>query len=155
MKKRKDSFLVVFNEWASIAALATMTVVVLGSVILRYFFSITIRWTDELTRFIFIFLVFLGIPIAFREHSHVIIEFFISPLPLGLRKWLDKSVNLAIAACVSVISISSITMILSPIGKTLSPGLKLPRGFIYAAAPIGFVLLLIEIMRGLIRRDKN
>ena len=155
MKNRKDGFLVACNKWTAIAALGTMTVVVLVSVVLRYCFSITIRWTDELTRFVFIYLVFLGIPLAFRKNAHVIIEFFISFLPFTVRKWLGKCVTLAIAVCVSVISISSITLILGKLGKTLSPGLKLPRAFIYAAAPIGFVLLLIEIIRRLIRRDND
>ena len=77
MQDKKSSVLIIANEWAAIIALAAMTIIVLMAVILRYFFGITIRWTGELTRYIFIYLVFLGVPIAFRKRSHVIIEYFI------------------------------------------------------------------------------
>ena len=153
-KKKKYGLLISANEWAAIAALGTMTAIVLGAVILRYFFSFTIRWTGELTRFVFIYLVFLGIPMAYREKSHVMIEFFVSFLPAGLRKWLAKGVELAVAACVAVVTVSGTMVICTRLGKTLTPGLKLPRGYVYAAVPIGFTLLLIEIVRRLIKGDK-
>lgn len=155
MKDNKYKFLVKCNEWAAITALGTMTLLVLVSVVLRYLFSITFRWSDELTRFIFIYLVFLAIPIAFRNKSHARIEFFVSFFPLGLQKWLDKIIDLAIAVCVIVISFSSVIIISGQLGRTPSPGLNLPRGYIYVIVPIGFALLLIEIFRRLIQRNKG
>jgi C4-dicarboxylate transporter DctQ subunit len=154
MKKGTHSYLVRANEWATIIALLTMTIVVLSAVILRYFFSITIRWTGELTRFVFIYLVFLGIPIAFREKAHVIVHFFVSFLPTGVQKWLERIIDILIGVCITVVAISTVKMMAGKLGATLSPGLKIPRGFVYAAVPIGIVLLLIEIVRRLIKEKQ-
>jgi TRAP-type C4-dicarboxylate transport system permease small subunit len=45
---------------AAMIGLVAMTVLVFGSVILRYCFNVSFRWSDELTRYIFIYIVFLG-----------------------------------------------------------------------------------------------
>jgi len=155
MENKKISVLISTNEWAAIVALAVMTVIVLMAVILRYFFGITIRWTGELTRYIFIYLVFLGIPIAFRKRSHVIIEYFISFLPSRIRRWLEIAIDISIAVFITAIAISTVKMISGKLGATLSPGLKLPKGYIYAAVPLGIVLLLIEIVLRLIKAKKQ
>jgi TRAP-type C4-dicarboxylate transport system permease small subunit len=154
MKNKKNSLLISANEWTAIVALVTMTVIVLMAVILRYFFGITIRWTGELTRYIFIYLVFLGIPIAFRQNCHVIIEYFVSFIPSRIRKWLETAIDIFIAVFISVIAISTIKMISGKLGSTLSPGLKIPKGYVYAAVPLGIVLLLIEIVQRLIRTKR-
>jgi C4-dicarboxylate transporter DctQ subunit len=155
MKKGAYQYLTSTNEWATVIALLAMTVVVLAAVILRYFFGITIRWTGELTRFVFIYLVFLGIPLAFREKTHVMVQFFVSFLPPGVQKWLQRTIDILIGVCITVIAISTVQMMGGKLGATLSPGLKIPRGFVYAAVPIGIVLLLIEIVRRLIKEKQR
>jgi len=151
MKKETYRYLLSANEWATVMALLAMTVVVLGAVILRYLFAMTFRWTDELTRFLFVFLVFLGIPIAFREKAHVVLEFFVSLLPTGIRRWLERIIDILIGVCIIVIAISTVQMMAGKLGATLAPGLQIPRGYVYAAVPLGIVLLLVEIVRRLIK----
>ena len=154
MQNNKSGLLISVNQWATIAALAAMTVVVLMAVILRYFFGITIRWTGELTRYVFIYLVFLGVPIAFRKRSHVIIEYFVSFLPPRVRRWLEMAIDISIAVCITAIAISTVKMISGKLGATLSPGLKIPKGYVYAAVPLGILLLLIEILKRLIKANR-
>lgn len=137
------------------STLAGMTVLVFTAVILRYVFSITIRWSGELTRFMFIYLVFLGIPIALRKETHVAIRFFTSFLPSRTRRWLGVPINVIIAVLMTIIAISSLPIIFGQIGRTLAPGLKCPRCYVYAAVPIGIVFLLVEIIRKLIKRTKQ
>jgi TRAP-type C4-dicarboxylate transport system permease small subunit len=154
MQDKKNNRLISVNEWAAIIALVAMTVIVLMAVILRYFFGITIRWTGELTRYIFIYLVFLGVPIAFRKESHVIIEYFISFLPSRMRRWLEMAIDISIAVVITAIAISTVKMISGKLGATLSPGLKIPKGYVYAAVPLGIFLLLIEIFQRLIKAKR-
>ena len=151
MKKETYRGLIRTNEWATIILLAAMTVVVLGAVTLRYLFAITFRWTDELTRFLFVYLVFLGIPIAFRDKAHVVIEFLVSLLPAGMRRWLERVIDILIGVCIIVIAISTIEIMFGKLGVTLAPGLQMPRGYVYAVVPLGIVLLLVEIVRRLIK----
>jgi TRAP-type C4-dicarboxylate transport system permease small subunit len=154
MKKGTYRYLVRANEYAAIIALLTMSIVVLMEVILRYFFSITFQWSGELTIFLFIYLVFLGVPIAFREKAHVLIQFFVSFLPARVQKWLQRILDILIGVCITVVAISTVKMMTGLLGATIAPGLKIPYGFVYAAAPIGIALLLIEIVRRLVKEKQ-
>jgi len=78
MKNKFDYWLNNLNDLFAISSFFAMCIIVIMSVLLRYFFSFSFRWVDELTRYLFIYMVFLGIPIAFREKAHVKIEYFAS-----------------------------------------------------------------------------
>lgn len=148
-----------FNYWVSnlnnlFASLIflVMCIVIIISVLLRYFFSFSFRWVDELIRFLFIYMVFLGIPIAFRKKTHVNIQFFALFFTKKIKYLVSIFIDLAILVTILYIGNSTIQMISTRIGKTPSPGLKLPMRYIYFPVIICFVLLFIEIIRRFITK---
>ncbi|PID60904.1 hypothetical protein CSB45_00080 [candidate division KSB3 bacterium] len=145
--------LVFLNKFIAGLLFVTMCVVVISAVTLRYFFGITPRWTGELTQILFIHMVFLGIPIAFRKRMHVMIEFFVGLLPAKVKSGLDRFIDLAIIGFLTAVTISTIHMMSGRLGQTLTPGLKLPRMAIYIAVPICTVLLAIEVIRRFLDKD--
>ena len=58
-----------------------MVVLVFGNVVLRYAFNMGITMSEELSRFLFVWLTFLGAIIAFREHGHLGVDMVVSRLP--------------------------------------------------------------------------
>jgi TRAP-type C4-dicarboxylate transport system permease small subunit len=60
--------------------LALMVVLVFGNVILRYGFNSGITVSEELSRWFFVWLTFLGGIIALHEHAHLGTDFFVSRL---------------------------------------------------------------------------
>ena len=66
---------------AIVACLALMVVLVFGNVVLRYAFNLGITVSEELSRFLFVWLTFLGAIIAFREHGHLGVDMVVSRLP--------------------------------------------------------------------------
>jgi TRAP-type C4-dicarboxylate transport system permease small subunit len=145
--------LVFLNKFIAGSLFVVMCVVVISAVILRYFFGITPRWTGELTQILFIHMVFLGIPMAFRKRMHVTIEFFVSLLPATFKSWLDRFIDLVIIGFLTAVTVSTVHMMSGRLGQTLTPGLKLPRLMIYVAVPICTVLLGIEIVRRFFDKD--
>jgi TRAP-type transport system small permease protein len=61
--------------------LALMVVLVFGNVVLRYAFNMGITVSEELSRFLFVWMTFLGAIIAFREHGHLGVDMVVSRLP--------------------------------------------------------------------------
>lgn len=149
MNKKFNQLLRMVNDLAAGLSFIVMFLVVFGAVILRYLFAFSFRWTEELSRYLFIYMVFLGIPIAFRERIHVTIDFFVSRLSRKTRHWLDIFYDILIGITVTYISYHTIIMIMGPLGKTLSPGLKIPMAYVYASIIVCNVLLLIEIIHRL------
>jgi len=61
--------------------LAVMVVLVFGNVFLRYAFNSGITVSEELSRWLFVWLTFLGAIVALREHGHLGLDTLVRALP--------------------------------------------------------------------------
>jgi TRAP-type C4-dicarboxylate transport system permease small subunit len=61
--------------------LAVMVVLVFGNVVLRYVFNSGIATSEELSRWLLVWLTFLGAIVALREHAHLGVDTLIRALP--------------------------------------------------------------------------
>ena len=68
------------------ASLAVMVVLVFGNVIMRYGFNSGITVSEELSRWLFVWLTFLGAIVALREGAHLGSDSLISRMPLAVKK---------------------------------------------------------------------
>jgi TRAP-type transport system small permease protein len=73
-------------EWAIALALAVMVVLVFGNVVLRYGFNSGITVSEEVSRWLFVWLTFLGAIVALKEHSHLGSDMLVSRLPVAGKK---------------------------------------------------------------------
>ena len=79
--------------------LTCMVVLVLSNVILRYAFNSGITLSEEVSRWLFVYLVFLGAIVALRERGHLGMDSLVSRLsPLGKRVCLIISLLLMLWA---------------------------------------------------------
>ncbi len=63
------------------ACLAVMVVLVFGNVVLRYGFNSGITISEELSRWLLVWLTFLGAIVALREHAHLGVDSLVRMLP--------------------------------------------------------------------------
>jgi TRAP-type transport system small permease protein len=61
--------------------LAAMVVLVFGNVVLRYIFNSGIAVSEELSRWLFVWMVFLGAIVGLREHAHLGVDSLVKMLP--------------------------------------------------------------------------
>lgn len=61
--------------------LAVMVVLVFGNVVLRYAFNSGITVSEELSRWLFVWMTFLGAIVALKEHGHLGTDMLVSRLP--------------------------------------------------------------------------
>lgn len=66
--------------------LAIMVVLVFGNVVLRYAFNSGIAVSDEVSRWLFVWMTFLGAIVALREHGHLGTDLLVSRLPVAGKK---------------------------------------------------------------------
>lgn len=78
-------------------ALAVMVAMVFGNVVLRYAFNSGIAISEEVSRWLFVWITFLGAIVAVRERGHLGTDFLLARLPpLGQRICLALSYALMI-----------------------------------------------------------
>lgn len=85
MKKLLDSYCRFLSLVIS-ASLAIMVILVFGNVIMRYGFNSGITVSEELSRWLFVWLTFLGAVVAMKEGAHLGSDALISRLPLPVKK---------------------------------------------------------------------
>jgi TRAP-type C4-dicarboxylate transport system permease small subunit len=73
-------------EVVIVACLALMAVMVFGNVVLRYVFDSGIAVSEELSRLLFVWLIFLGAILASVQRAHIGFDALVERLPLAGRK---------------------------------------------------------------------
>jgi len=63
-------------------ALAIMVVLVFGNVVLRYAFNSGITVSEEVSRWLFVWVTFLGAAVAVKERGHLGTDFLVARLPV-------------------------------------------------------------------------
>lgn len=69
-----------------VVSLGLMVVMVFGNVVLRYGFNSGITASEELSRWLFVWMTFLGAVVALRSHAHLGTDSLVSRLPIVGKK---------------------------------------------------------------------
>ena len=128
-----------------VAALAVMVVLVFTNVVLRYAFSSGITMSEELSRWLFVWLTFLGAVVAMREGTHLGTDTLISRLSVRGQKICFVIANLLMLFCCALLA-KGAWQIVGMNMATKSPVMELSEGLFYgcgifAAVTGGAVLI--------------
>jgi TRAP-type C4-dicarboxylate transport system permease small subunit len=142
-------------DWLIALALAVMVVMVFGNVVLRYAFNSGIAVSEELSRWLFVWMTFVGAVVALKEHGHLGTDMLVARLsPLGKRICLAAS-QLLMLGVTAMIFTGSLAQ--SRINWDVeAPVTGAPMAVVYAAGLVFAVpaalLLLRELWRTLTNR---
>lgn len=118
-----------------------------GGVISRYVFNAPLLWSDELARFLFIWLSMLGAVVALRRGEHMRLSVLVNRAPPGVRRWAETTASLVVIAFLLVILLPSWTLIQLQYVVTI-PSLQISDSYRVAAIGVGAVLMaLVAIAR--------
>lgn len=129
------------------------------NIILRFFFSAGISWSEEFIRYAIIYITFIGGAICFRRGVHVGIDVFMEYLSKRGQKVLQIILNvLAIIFMVLLIKYGTDLVLFSKGTGQLAPALQIKMYWAYLAIPIGSLLSLIHLMiqtYGMVKKFSN
>lgn len=121
-----------------------------AEVIMRYLFKKPIAWADEMSRYLFVYLSYLGTVLAAtKKNGHVNVDAIINLLPKKLKKpitILGQIVSLVIVAVITYYCLVGIR----PLSRQLSAGMQIPMMIPYAAIPICFICYFIILVRDIL-----
>lgn len=114
-------------------------------VIFRYCLHKPIYWSEEVPRFMLIWLTFLGAGIAMRKQGHLSITILTNRLKDKTRLKVQLvalilSIVFLIVLAIGGINITLLTM------PNRSAALGLPTGLVYLAVPVGAVLMVLHLL---------
>lgn len=125
-----------------------MMVVIFSQVVARYVFHHSLTWSEEVGRYIFVWISFLGLAAAFKAGAHVSLDLLVRYLKGVSRKSLELVNGALIVVLSSAILISGIKLFFLGM-RQKSPALKLPMHWVYIVVPVSGLILLYFALRAL------
>jgi TRAP-type C4-dicarboxylate transport system permease small subunit len=152
----KDSFLRLerwtsgFAMFAACAMLALAAGLGVFQIITRFILETPAEWTEVLIRFSLIWMVFMGIPMAFRQGAMVSVDVLYRWSPPRIRRVLDGVVCVAALSLITVIVWWGWDYANRGKVQTMSGLESLSMFWAYLAMPVGGVLSMIGIVANLL-----
>lgn len=143
MKRLEDIF-ILLNAWALILMLAAMTLIVGSNIALRYVTAHSLPWADEAARYLMIWMTFSGAGLALRYGGHVAITNLQDALPAR-----GQTIMRAVLALGLLIFFGFMVLVGIQYAQRMqyqvTPALRIPFLYVYAAMPVGFTLLIAHL----------
>ncbi len=132
------------------AAISLMTIFVFGNVVLRYVFNSGITWSEELSRFLFIWMIFLGSILGLKDNEHLGVDMLVKKLSAKGRKLLYVISNLLIMVTLVLLFDGSWKLTMINLDQT-APATGMPYFFIYGIGLVTSVGMMIIVLANLYR----
>jgi len=144
---RKSAFAHLYDGLGHLGGLilAVMTAAVFLQVVLRYAGSAGFDGLEEVPRFLFIWLVMIGSASAMQRSQHTVLDYFVNHLSPRGRALVLIIVNAASVALFAYLIKLSLVLVPNAQLQT-SAGLGLPLGWVFAAIPVGSVLIILPMV---------
>lgn len=134
-----------FEEVILMILLIVITGIMGLQVIFRYLFNQSLSWSEELTRYVFIYMCFISISYCTKKWISIKIDQIISLFSDKAYTFLQLILNCILFVLFVYLSIHAYIFLMQGIAtKQLSPALQIPMWWIQAAPLIGFVLASIR-----------
>lgn len=132
--------------WGACAMLSAAAIIGLYQILSRFIFQEPAEWSEVSIRFTLIWMVFLGIPLAFREGAMVSVDVLYRWSPRHVRRVLDSVIALAGLVLLAVILWYGTDYAWRGRFQTI-PGIEsFTMSWAYAAMPIGAAFSVLAVL---------
>ncbi|MHB1007291.1 MAG: TRAP transporter large permease [Chloroflexota bacterium] len=125
--------------------LVGMTFVVLLGVFYRYALNDPIYWIEELSRYIFAYIVYLGAALATHRRGHMAVDVVVKKIPARLRDGWHIAID-AIVATVLLFALVSGWQFTVASEILISTAMKIPTSYFFFCVPLGAGLMLLFLV---------
>ena len=132
------------NRWVVIALMATMAVLVFANVVSRYLLNTSIIWVEEITRYMMVWVGFLGSGLVLRLGAHIGVDALQDALPARAARVLRAAIAALLAATFAAMTWHGVRYVAFAWDQE-TPVLNWSTGAIYLAIPIGSALMLVHL----------
>ena len=126
-----------------------MTIIIFFQIIFRYALKESLSWSEELARYIFIWVTFLGASVAFFEKTHINVDLFVNYIKNAkVRSILFLlgdvlSLSFLLMLVIKGVSVAARVFRLEQVSASMD---FLPIGLVYIAVPLGCLFMSLNII---------
>lgn len=135
-------------------AMAAIVLVTLAAVWWRYVLNSPISWIEQVSNMLFIWMVFVGAAILYRQKLHIAVDFALAWVPDRLKEaanWAIEGMNLAF---ILVLFWSSLTLAIDVLPNTTG-ALDITPAWYYFSAPVACAMMVLYFVEKILDPTKR
>ena len=133
-----------FEEIVAGVFMVLMSLTTFANVIARYFFNSPIQWAEELARYSFIWVVFMGAVVCTKRKRHIAIDILLHTLPARSTAWVRLLVDCCTLSIALVIAYYGWK--LTSAATQITATLQVPHYVIYVVVPVSAALIILHTL---------
>jgi len=137
-----------------VVILTSMVGLVFGNVVARYVFNSAITWAEEVARFLFVWLTFVGASFGLFKGLHLGMDILVVRLKSRSRGVVDLVNELITLAFLGVWAVGGVHLIRANLDY-MSPATGFSMGLVYLIGPLAALLMGIETVSRLVATIKT
>ncbi len=124
--------------------MAGMVLLVFANVVARYVLSAAIGWSEEVSRFMFIWVALLGAVLAFVRHEHLGLDVLVNALPPRAGRAVALAADALVVVALGYVTVGGIQMTADSLESGwVSSAVPIPYGYVYLVVPVSAGLMLL------------
>jgi TRAP-type C4-dicarboxylate transport system permease small subunit len=130
-----------------VCLLGAMCVLIFLQILFRYLLNMPLAWTEEISRYCYVWLIYLGASYAVKKRRHLKVDAVLLLFKARGRFVLMTISNLLFMLFCVVIAYygTDIVYMMQFVRVQESPAVGIPMSVVYAAVPVGTVLMIIRL----------
>ena len=116
----------------------------------RYVVGYSPPWIEELIRYSFVWMTMLGAAVLVRSNGNAVIDILVARLQGRARHAHACAVHIAVLACAVVLVVQGLNLI-GIVHQQLSPAMRISMAYVYAALPVGGLVIAVQSVNALLR----
>jgi len=142
-KSKIVSFIDKIEELSLVAMYSVMVIVIFVQVIMRYCFNNSLSWSEELGKFLFVWLSWIGISIGAKKGEHIKITMLVDRLPTNAAHIANILSELIVVGICAVTAYYGSSLVISQAGVHFS-GIKISMAWGYLSVVLGCILMIFR-----------
>jgi TRAP-type C4-dicarboxylate transport system permease small subunit len=127
--------------------LVAMSGTVFGNVVCRYFLNASLAWYEEVSRFLLIWIVFLGAVIAFIKGDHLGIDVIFMVLRPRYQRIVAVIADALVLVCLAVMFQGGWDMAIDSLESGwVASSVPIPYGWVYMVGPVSAALMFVQCL---------
>ena len=132
-------------EVAVCTILVALVAVTFSQVVFRYVLEASLSWSEELARFLLMWLAALSAAYAMKTGAHFALRFLVDRTPPRVQRWIGSAVALSSAAFLAVFAYQSLRFTIE-VHDMLAPATRMSMAIPYSSAFVGSTLTLYYVL---------
>ncbi|MCZ2721929.1 TRAP transporter small permease [Marinomonas sp. 15G1-11] len=137
-----NSAIIGLFKYLALSAVAIMTFVILLQVFFRYVLNNSFPWSEELARYLMVWMTFLTLPVVSRLKQHAALEIILGSLPHKLNTILQLIIY-GLTGIVLFIAFDKSYDFAMKGTRMLATALPVTKAWSYTAMPVGFFVMML------------